>query len=188
MDAHVERAQQRSSANCAQGDRRRTQIEPQYQPLVQPRRRPRHRLRGAARWDNAVLGAIPAQLFIVIAEESGLIHRLGDQLLRSMPGSQRNGRQISRWRSISRRCNCAMRRSACARSLSLAKPVCRRRGSNWKSRERADRRRPGGAGSMIDELRAPACALRSTTSVPDMPPCRSCCRFRFDKVRSTAAS
>ena len=36
-----------------------------------------------ARWNSPALGAVPPDVFIAAAEECGLIHRLGDQLLRT---------------------------------------------------------------------------------------------------------
>jgi diguanylate cyclase (GGDEF)-like protein len=74
---------------------RRTQIERElraaasdaikvhYQPLVDLRSHKIVGFEALARWTDPVLGPIPPSMFIPVAEECGLISKLGDQLLRT---------------------------------------------------------------------------------------------------------
>jgi diguanylate cyclase (GGDEF)-like protein len=81
MDAHVERraAIERELRAAITND----QIEMWYQPLVNLDSGRIIGFEALARWNNPVLGTVFPSVFIAIAEESGLIHRLGDQLLRT---------------------------------------------------------------------------------------------------------
>jgi predicted signal transduction protein with EAL and GGDEF domain len=81
MDAHVER---RSAIERElRGAVAANQIEPHYQPMVELGGNRIIGFEALARWKSPVLGEVPPLTFIPIAEESGLIHRLGDQLLRT---------------------------------------------------------------------------------------------------------
>jgi diguanylate cyclase (GGDEF)-like protein len=81
MDAHVERrsAIERELRAAIAAN----QIETHYQPLVELGGNRIIGFEALARWKSPVLGDVPPVTFIPIAEESGLIHRLGDQLLRT---------------------------------------------------------------------------------------------------------
>ena len=80
MDAHVER---RSAIERElRGAIASNQIEVHYQPLINLGGDRVIGFEALARWNSFALGALPPTTFIAIAEESGLIHRLGDQLLR----------------------------------------------------------------------------------------------------------
>jgi diguanylate cyclase (GGDEF)-like protein len=81
MDAHIERhAAIESELRAAiAGD----QIEVHYQPLVSLGGDRIIGFEALARWDNPTLGTVFPSVFIAVAEECGLIHRLGDQLLRT---------------------------------------------------------------------------------------------------------
>jgi predicted signal transduction protein with EAL and GGDEF domain len=81
MDAHVERRSAIESelraaiaANL---------IEVHYQPLVNLGASRVIGFEALARWASPALGQVSPATFITIAEETGLIHRLGDQLLRT---------------------------------------------------------------------------------------------------------
>jgi diguanylate cyclase (GGDEF)-like protein len=80
MDAHVERRttieRELRSAIAA------NQIEVHYQPLVSLDGGRIIGFEALARWNSPALGTVFPNVFIAIAEESGLIHRLGEQLLR----------------------------------------------------------------------------------------------------------
>ena len=80
MDAHVERrsAIERELRSAIAMEA----IEMHYQPLVHLDGGRIIGFEALARWRSTVLGQVPPNVFIAIAEESGLIHRLGDQLLR----------------------------------------------------------------------------------------------------------
>ena len=80
MDAHVERRRviERELRSAIAGN----QIEVHYQPLVNLSGDRIVGFEALARWQSPALGAVPPSVFITIAEESGLIHRLSDQLLR----------------------------------------------------------------------------------------------------------
>jgi diguanylate cyclase (GGDEF)-like protein len=58
-------------------------IEVHFQPLVHLERNRIIGFEALARWTCPQLGAVFPSVFIAIAEESGLIHQLGDQLLRA---------------------------------------------------------------------------------------------------------
>jgi predicted signal transduction protein with EAL and GGDEF domain len=58
------------------------QITPYYQPLVALDSSRIIGFEALARWESESLGFIPPDVFILIAEESGLINELGDQLFR----------------------------------------------------------------------------------------------------------
>lgn len=80
MDAHVERRIQierefRSALAC-------NTIVPHYQPLVSLDGDHIIGFEALARWESEGLGYIPPDVFIPIAEETGLIGVLGDQLFR----------------------------------------------------------------------------------------------------------
>jgi len=57
-------------------------IQPFYQPLVDLKTKQIIGFEALARWTHTDLGVIPPERFIPIAEDSGLIRQLGDQLLR----------------------------------------------------------------------------------------------------------
>jgi len=80
MDAHVERRtaieRELRAAIVEQS------IEIYYQPLVHLDGNRIIGFEALARWNSPTLGAVFPSVFIPIAEECGLIHRLGDQLLR----------------------------------------------------------------------------------------------------------
>ncbi|MGY2990370.1 diguanylate cyclase (GGDEF)-like protein [Bradyrhizobium sp. USDA 4508] len=80
MDAHLERRVQieRELRSAVAADI----IEPHYQPLVSLANSRIIGFEALARWENRTFGNIPADVFIPIAEETGLINALGDQLLR----------------------------------------------------------------------------------------------------------
>jgi diguanylate cyclase (GGDEF)-like protein len=80
MDAHVERRIQieRELRSAIAADI----IEPHYQPLVSLKSGGIIGFEALARWKNRTLGQIPPDVFIPIAEETGLINTLGDQLFR----------------------------------------------------------------------------------------------------------
>ena len=81
MDAHVERRtaieRELRAAVAAQS------IEVHYQPLVHLDGDRIIGFEALARWNSPVLGTVFPSVFIAVAEECGLIHRLGDQLLRA---------------------------------------------------------------------------------------------------------
>jgi diguanylate cyclase (GGDEF)-like protein len=58
------------------------QIVPHYQPLVALEANLIIGFEALARWESESLGFIPPDVFILIAEETGLINELGDQLFR----------------------------------------------------------------------------------------------------------
>ena len=80
MDAHVERRIQIErnlrSAIASNG------IVPHYQPLVSLDGNRIIGFEALARWQNGDLGFVPPDMFIPVAEETGLINALGDQLFR----------------------------------------------------------------------------------------------------------
>ncbi len=80
MDAHVERRnvieRELRAAVVAES------IDVHYQPLVNLQHGGIIGFEALARWHSPVLGEVAPDVFITVAEESGLIHRLGDQLLR----------------------------------------------------------------------------------------------------------
>jgi len=80
MDMHVERRIQleRELRSAITADI----IEPHYQPLVSLKSNCIIGFEALARWENRTLGHIPPDVFIPIAEETGLINALGDQLFR----------------------------------------------------------------------------------------------------------
>ncbi|MCA1538107.1 diguanylate cyclase, partial [Bradyrhizobium sp. NBAIM03] len=57
-------------------------IEPHYQPVVSLVSNRIVGFEALARWENRTLGHIPPDVFIPIAEETGLINALGDQVFR----------------------------------------------------------------------------------------------------------
>jgi diguanylate cyclase (GGDEF)-like protein len=57
-------------------------LVPHYQPLVSLKSDRIIGFEALARWDNRTFGPIPPDVFIPIAEETGLINLLGDQLFR----------------------------------------------------------------------------------------------------------
>ncbi|BAP81906.1 diguanylate cyclase (GGDEF) domain-containing protein (plasmid) [Bradyrhizobium diazoefficiens] len=57
-------------------------IEPHYQPFVSLKSNRIIGFEALARWENRTFGHIPPDVFIPIAEETGLINALGDQLFR----------------------------------------------------------------------------------------------------------
>ena len=81
MDAHVERRstieRELRASIAAQS------IEVHYQPLVHLDGDRIIGFEALARWNSPVLGTVFPNVFIAVAEECGLIHRLGDQLLRA---------------------------------------------------------------------------------------------------------
>jgi diguanylate cyclase (GGDEF)-like protein len=80
MDAHVvRRTQIERELRAAASDA----IEVHYQPLVHLGSDRIVGFEALARWTDPVLGSIPPSIFIPVAEECGLIDKLGDQLLRT---------------------------------------------------------------------------------------------------------
>jgi diguanylate cyclase (GGDEF)-like protein len=80
MDAHVEqRIQIERDLRIAVAS---NGIVPHYQPLVSLNGNRIIGFEALARWQNGNLGFVPPDLFIPVAEETGLIHALGDQLFR----------------------------------------------------------------------------------------------------------
>ncbi len=63
-----------------------------YQPIVDSRTRRIKAVEGLVRWTDAQRGPVPPDVFIPIAEESGLITRIGDWVLRE------GCRQLAEWR------------------------------------------------------------------------------------------
>ncbi len=88
MDAHVERrtAIERELRAAIAAN----QIEVHYQPLVALDSSRIVGFEALARWNSPALGTVFPNVFIAIAEESGLIHRLGDQLLRIACGDAKS--------------------------------------------------------------------------------------------------
>jgi predicted signal transduction protein with EAL and GGDEF domain len=80
MDAHVERRIRIEHALRAALTR--NEIVPHFQPLVSLEGDLLIGFEALARWDHPEFGALKPAVFIPIAEESGLITELGDQLLR----------------------------------------------------------------------------------------------------------
>jgi diguanylate cyclase (GGDEF)-like protein len=80
MDAHVERRIRIEHALRAALTR--NEIVPHFQPLVSLEGDRLIGFEALARWDHPEFGALKPAVFIPIAEESGLITELGDQLLR----------------------------------------------------------------------------------------------------------
>jgi diguanylate cyclase (GGDEF)-like protein len=81
MDTHVERRsaiERELRTAVATGT-----VEVHFQPLVQLDHDRIIGFEALARWNCPQLGAVLPSVFIAIAEESGLIHQLGDQLLRA---------------------------------------------------------------------------------------------------------
>jgi diguanylate cyclase (GGDEF)-like protein len=80
MDTHVERRIQieRDLRSAIASD----SIVPHYQPLVSLDGNRIIGFEALARWHNGDLGFVPPDLFIPVAEETGLISALGDQLFR----------------------------------------------------------------------------------------------------------
>ena len=80
MDLLIERrvAIERELRAAVASDR----IIPYYQPLVSLDANRIIGFEALARWHDEVLGFVPPDVFIVIAEETGLINALGDQLFR----------------------------------------------------------------------------------------------------------
>ncbi len=80
MDAQVERRiqieRELRSAIASNG------IVPHYQPLVSLDGNRIIGFEALARWENGDLGFVPPDMFIPVAEETGLINALGDQLFR----------------------------------------------------------------------------------------------------------
>jgi diguanylate cyclase (GGDEF)-like protein len=79
MDVHVERRIQieRELRSAIASDA----VVPYYQPLVSFEGNRIIGFEALARWESSDLGYIPPDVFIPIAEETGLINALGDQLL-----------------------------------------------------------------------------------------------------------
>jgi predicted signal transduction protein with EAL and GGDEF domain len=89
MDAHVERRmaiERELRTAIAAG-----LIVPYYQPQVSLERGGLIGFEALARWNGDSEGSVPPSVFIAIAEESGLINELGDQLLRAAC------REATRW-------------------------------------------------------------------------------------------
>jgi diguanylate cyclase (GGDEF)-like protein len=80
MDAHVER-RMRIERELRNALAART-IVPHYQPLVSLAENRIIGFEALARWESEELGTISPEVFIPVAEETGLIGELGDQLLR----------------------------------------------------------------------------------------------------------
>jgi diguanylate cyclase (GGDEF)-like protein len=57
-------------------------IRPYYQPLVALEANRIIGFEALARWESDIIGHVPPDVFVVIAEETGLINALGDQLFR----------------------------------------------------------------------------------------------------------
>ena len=131
MGAHVERRttiERELRAAIAEQS-----IEVHYQPLVHLDGDRIIGFEALARWNSPTLGVVFPNVFMTIAEECGLIHRLGDQLLRTAcreamnwPGDFTLAFNISPLQLQTRP-------SVCACSAFYARPACRRRGWNSKS-------------------------------------------------------
>ncbi len=80
MDSHVEK--RAAIERALRAAIAANEIEVHYQPLVDLTDNRVVGFEALARWDDPALGPVPPSVFIPIAEESGLINRLGDQLLR----------------------------------------------------------------------------------------------------------
>jgi diguanylate cyclase (GGDEF)-like protein len=80
MDTHVQRRIQieRELRSAITADI----LMPHYQPLVSLKSDRIIGFEALARWENRTFGSIPPDVFIPIAEETGLINVLGDQLFR----------------------------------------------------------------------------------------------------------
>jgi len=80
MDEHVERRMtiERELRVAISSN----QVAVHYQPLVDLSASRIIGFEALARWRSPTLGMVPPNVFIAVAEESGLIHRLGEQLLR----------------------------------------------------------------------------------------------------------
>ncbi|MEY9803412.1 diguanylate cyclase (GGDEF)-like protein [Bradyrhizobium elkanii] len=80
MDIHVERRIniERELRSAIAADI----IEPHYQPVVSLESNRIVGFEALARWENRTLGHVPPDVFIPIAEETGLIDALGDQVFR----------------------------------------------------------------------------------------------------------
>jgi predicted signal transduction protein with EAL and GGDEF domain len=81
MDAHVERRtaiERELRAAIAANS-----VEVHYQPLIHLDSDRIIGFEALARWESPTLGTVFPSVFIAVAEECGLIHRLGDQLLRT---------------------------------------------------------------------------------------------------------
>ena len=88
MDTHVERRNviERELRAAVAAD----QVEVHFQPLVSLVDDRIIGFEALARWQSPVLGPVPPDVFITVAEDCGLIHRLGDQLLRAACREARN--------------------------------------------------------------------------------------------------
>jgi diguanylate cyclase (GGDEF)-like protein/PAS domain S-box-containing protein len=70
------------------------QIRLEYQPIFRLQTGELSSLEALVRWTHPELGAVPPQHFIELAEETGLIHALGEQILNMVV------RQLAAWRSM----------------------------------------------------------------------------------------
>ncbi len=151
-----------SKRNCgARSDEKALDVH--YQPIVSA---DGIRIVGAEallRWTHPVRGAIPPMQFVPVAEQSGLMGRLGEFVLRrALVRCQALARALHR-RSICRRCRCAIRRWSSSCPTLLAKNDMRAVAADARShRGRADRQSGRGQGPArcAEGARHPAGARR----------------------------
>ena len=103
-------------------------LDVHYQPIVSA---DGNRIVGAEallRWTHPVRGPIPPMQFVAVAEQAGLMGRLGEFVLRrALVRCQALARSLHR-ASISRRCRCAIRRWSSSSPTSWPRTTSRRRG------------------------------------------------------------
>jgi sensor c-di-GMP phosphodiesterase-like protein len=107
MDTHVERRIQ------IERELRRAiasnNIVPHYQPLVSLDGNRIIGFEALARWHNGDLGFVAPDVFVPVAEETGLINALGDHFFVGPVLMRARGLRLSCWPSMSRLSNCAIR-------------------------------------------------------------------------------
>ena len=158
------------------------QVTPYYQPLVDL---DRHRSRASRRCraGSSPAGDVPPEVFIPIAEDSGLIGELGDQLLARPASTPAPGPSDS---TLAFNISPVQLRDATARPARAGHlretglPPSRLELEITESAIVGDSR---GAGRSLDRAcAAPACASRSTISAPAIP-ASTTCAAPFDKIK-----